>query len=279
MQFYRSRVLTFLIITVFILTFVAGLLIEIASIPAWLEPLRPWALPIAFLLALATIGVLVIQARLENSEDKILLISKTFVSHNLPQPDYGNFIGREKELAQIKNILRPYPYSQEHLVTIDGIGGIGKSALALEVAHYYLREFNHLPGGDSFQAIIWTSAKDTVLTANGIRPRTNITHTLDEIFTSIAITLEKQDINRVPIEERSGLVTKALRDQRTLLIVDNLETVDDEQVITFLGELPAPTKAIVTTRHRIDVAYPVRLVGMSWEEAQSLIELESKKKG
>lgn len=71
----------------------------------------------------------------------------------------------------------------------------------------------------------------------------------------------------------------ALIQQRTLLIVDNLETVDDEAVMDFLRELPAPTKAIVTTRHRIDVAYPVRLVGMPWEDAQALIEQECEKKG
>lgn len=63
------------------------------------------------------------------------------------------------------------------------------------------------------------------------------------------------------------------------MIVDNLETVDDEAVMDFLRELPAPTKAIVTTRHRIDVAYPVRLVGMPWEDAQALIEQECEKKG
>jgi tetratricopeptide (TPR) repeat protein len=91
--------------------------------------------------------------------------------------------------------------------------------------------------------------------------------------------LGHEDITRAPAEDRDGLVTKALTQQRTLLIVDNLETLDDERVNTFLRELPAPAKAIVTTRHRIDVAYPVRLVGMSWEEARGLIALECEKKG
>ena len=35
-------------------------------------------------------------------------------------------------------------------------------------------------------------------------------------------------------------MTKSLNQQCTLLIVDNLETVDDEQVNAFLRELPAP---------------------------------------
>lgn len=74
-------------------------------------------------------------------------------------------------------------------------------------------------------------------------------------------------------------ICNVLTQQRTLLIVDNLETVDDETVIEFLRELLAPTKVIVTTRHRIDVAYPVRLAGMPWEDAQVLIAQECEKKG
>jgi len=46
-----------------------------------------------------------------------------------------------------------------------------------------------------------------------------------------------------------------------------------------LRELPDPTKAIVTTRHRIDIAYAIRLTGMPRGDAQALIELEAARKG
>jgi tetratricopeptide (TPR) repeat protein len=218
------------------------------------------------------------QQKLLAAPDRLALSEPKKIYHNLPQSDYGTFIGREKELAQVHRLLRPHPHSRHYIVVIDGIGGIGKSALALEVAHRYLRDYDRLPKEERFDAIIWTSAKSSVLTAEGIAPRRQITRTLDDIYTTISVTLEREDIIRARPVEQNDLVTKALTQQHTLLIVDNLETVDDERVNIFLRELPAPTKAIVTTRHRIDIAYPVRLTGMPEKDGLTLISQECAKK-
>ena len=78
--------------------------------------------------------------------------TKPLVLHNLPNADYGQFIGRETEIGRIHDILRPYPYSQHSIVTIDGIGGIGKSTLAMEATHYYLRNYNQLLPSERFDA-------------------------------------------------------------------------------------------------------------------------------
>lgn len=200
------------------------------------------------------------------------------VLHNLPQPDYGTFIGREQQIEQIKRILRPYPHSQHALVTIDGIGGIGKSALALDVAHSYLRQVNQIPFAERFDAIVWISAKETILTAEGIQNRPHAFSALRDLYSAIASVLGNEAIPRARPEEQHEVVRKALSQQRTLLVIDNLETVDDETVLTFLRELPAPTKAIITSRHRLDVAFPIRVVGMSLEESHSLINQECQKK-
>ncbi len=198
--------------------------------------------------------------------------------HNLPQPDYGIFIGRQEELAQIHKLLLPYPRSRFHIITIDGIGGIGKSALALEAAHRYIHERKTLPQDERFDAIIWISAKRTILTAQGIISRRTELHNLNDIYTTIAATLKRENITQARVEERSVIVARTLTRQRTLLILDNLETVDDEHVIAFIREVPDPTKVIVTTRQRIDVAHPIRLVEMSWEDTQGLIAQECEKK-
>jgi len=203
------------------------------------------------------------------------------VLHNLPQPDYGHFIDRDEEIKKIVERLRPYPHSQYHIATIYGIGGVGKSALALEIAHRYLFNYEQLPPDERFDAIVWVSAKQTILTAEGIKTRPQALRTLSDIYAAIAVTLQREDITRTLGEtEQSTLVRSLLSRQhfRTLLILDNLETVDDENVRTFIKELPAPTKLIVTTRHYIDAPFPIHLLGMHQEDANKLISQECEKK-
>ncbi|MEU7723870.1 AAA family ATPase [Streptomyces sp. NPDC040724] len=190
---------------------------------------------------------------------------------NLPSPDYVELIGRNQEMGQVGSVLRPYPHSQHSLVALEGIGGSGKSALALEVARYYVVNHLKLDRSERFEAIIWVSAKENLLTAQGDQIRPWRHRTLDDIFETIAICLGREDITRAPADHRVELVRAALKRQRTLLIVDNLETIDDMSVESFLRELPAPTKAIVTTRYRIDVAVSVSLSSLPADESRSLL--------
>jgi LuxR family glucitol operon transcriptional activator len=253
-------------------------------------PLEVWVITILLILILPII-IIYLKKHFEIAEisagppwikivkkkNVVITTPPQIVYHNLPQPDYGHFIGREDEINQIITILRPYPYSQYPIVTVDGIGGIGKTALVLEVSYKYLNN-DRTRINENFDAIIWTSAKRTVLTVDGVKQRQQTLRTLDDIYTTISIVLRSEDIIRARSEEQSELVRRALSKQRTLLIVDNLETVDDESVMTFLREIPAPTKVIVTTRHRIDVAYPIRLSDLPWSDARILIDQECKKK-
>lgn len=195
--------------------------------------------------------------------------------HNLPQRPYTHFVGREAELQKLTQLLLPYPRSRHFLVTLDGIGGVGKSALALELAYRYRDHYRMLSPEERFEAIIWVSAKRTLLTAGGIQQRQQTFSTLGDLYREIAMVLEPPSLMQADFEQGRGIVEHALTSKRTLLIVDNLETVDDEEVLTFLRELPDPTKAIVTTRHRIDIAYAIRLTGMPHADALALIEMEA----
>lgn len=198
------------------------------------------------------------------------------VIHNLPQPDYIKFVGRKNEIEQLRGLL--HPQDRVWTVVIDGIGGIGKSTLALELAHRYLKEYNYLPSPERFEAIIWISAKTSILTADGVKSRYQFTNTIRDIYKEISLVLGEDGIHRHDSLEQNLLIKRVLTKQRTLLIIDNYETIDDELVNSFIRELPYPTKCIVTTRHRIDIADPIRLSAMPREDALFLIRQECQKK-
>lgn len=203
------------------------------------------------------------------------LIESPKIYHRLHSPNY-EFVGRKEELEEVLRILRPYPHSQYPLVTIDGIGGVGKTALALAVAYHFVREFESLEEEERFKAIVWTSAKKSNLTPSGIVSSRQSLRNLGDIYSELAQTLQRPDILSAREEEQDGLVGNVLsnNNNRVLIIVDNLETVDDPKVMEFLRELPAPTKAIITTRMRVDGAVSVRLEGMQGNDTIKLIEQE-----
>lgn len=201
------------------------------------------------------------------------------VSHNLPQPDYLEFIGRDEELRQLEELLAPH--KRAWIVVIDGLGGVGKTALALEMAYRFMRDHDKRKEsgpGHQFEAIVWISAKQAVLTAMGIQPRHQVSKKLEDIYVAIESTLPREKVSNITDKSREQIIYDLLAQKRTLLIIDNFETIDDEDILAFLRELPQPTKAIITTRQRIDVAYPIRLEGMSRQDAEILIGKECEKK-
>lgn len=197
----------------------------------------------------------------------------------LPQRPYAQFVGRQEELAELRRLLLPHPRSRTYLATINGIGGVGKSALALELAYSYAEDYETLPPQERFEVILWISAKQTLLTPDGILHNRSTFNNLDDLFREIALVMKQPELIQGSPEQRRSQIEHALHDQRTLLLIDNLETVDDEELLSFLREMPDPTKAVITTRHRIDVARDIRLLGMPRPDADLLIANELAESG
>ncbi|MEL7330791.1 MAG: AAA family ATPase, partial [Cyanobacteria bacterium J06560_2] len=202
------------------------------------------------------------------------------IYHNLPARDYGTFIGRSHLLTQLLSFLRiDHPVSRISLI---GIGGIGKTALALEVAHRCLRQSQNADDQASrFSALIFVSAKIQRLTPQGILPSYRYSRTLQDIFRAIAHTLKHPerlagDFNR-QLENTYALLSA----QRTLLIIDNLETLqseDQQAVLSFLYDLPTTVKALVTSRRQLTMDAVIPLPVLSADETQAFIQAQSELK-
>ncbi len=200
---------------------------------------------------------------------------KTFVEsentfHNLPQKGYAKFIGRQDQLFRIRELLTPK--SGCNVIGITGTAGVGKTTLALESAFQMLA--NDQAENEKFGAIIWTTAQTVVLTAGGLMPAKKPINTLENIYTVIAITLRKQEILKSNKDEQDELIRQALINRRTLLIVDNFETVDDERIFSFLQTLPPPTKVIITSRFSVDVPGIIELNELSKEDGILFLNAE-----
>lgn len=184
--------------------------------------------------------------------------------NNLPWR--GEFIGRQAEKEIVKEALS----SRWPLVCIDGIGGIGKTSLALEVvAECVELSRNDLLASSPlrFDGFIWTSARDRELTLN-------------DILDTVARTLDYPGITQQALAEKKEAVRKLLQAKRYLLVIDNFETISDEGVRDFLLALPEPTKALVTSRTQdLRQAWSVSLRGMEQAEAFALMRNEGHRLG
>ncbi len=201
------------------------------------------------------------------------------IPSNLPTPEHTALIGRQKESADLLALLSSQ-YAA-HLISVDGIGGVGKTALVLDVAYRCLRAST---GEDTnttvpvFEAIIFVSAKQQYLTPVGLLPYSEAQRTLRDIFREIAQTLNRFEITQAAPQEQPSKVRDALSRQRTLLIVDNLETMEESQeIVAFLYRLPPQVKVIITTRERA-LFSPIRLEELAEEEALNLIGKEAQEK-
>ena len=202
------------------------------------------------------------------------------IDWNLPPPEHTELIGRQAEVARLLELLSPQHAS--HLISVDGIGGVGKTALVLEVAYRCKRaSTGETPDSriPSFDAIFFVSAKQQYLTPGGILSRYETQHTLQDLFRQVAHTLNRFEITHATPQDQPARVREALARQRSLLIVDNLETMEDKhEIISFLYDLPPAVKVVITTRERA-LFSPIRLKQLTEEAALHLIAKEAREKG
>jgi len=185
-------------------------------------------------------------------------------------PPRAMFFGRDKEMARVLHALS----SEERGwgVVIDGIGGIGKTALAMEAA-YLCKKQNH------FEAFIFVSAKQKRLEPSGIKELSPAALTLDEFVNETARALGQSGIAKLDSDAKRKALLDELKKCRTLLIYDNLETLtkeEQEALADFLRLLPQGCKAILTSRRRGgEGALWLRLEKLDWEDARKIIVHET----
>ena len=192
----------------------------------------------------------------ESSEEAIIGIP-----NNLPAS--GSLIGRKKLIAKLCNSIDKNP-----LTIIVGVGGIGKSSLALEtVKKYYLtRKKRHF----NFDAIVWITAK-------------NATISFSEFLDTVAKVMEYTGILQIAdVNQKAVEVRQLFRKKRILLVVDNFETIVDENIAKFIENVCDNDRVIITTREKKvwGISYSsIQVCRLETEEGIALVKNEYQRHG
>ena len=192
----------------------------------------------------------------------------------LPRPDYDVLIGREQELHEIINFLNNRKLFSW---TIDGIGGSGKSSLALELA-YNIRDgkYNYLTSNKekiaSFDGVVWITAKSCELHYDqGIVPKFDSAVTLEIMLDKILDTIDLEELKYDDIEDKKDKLVDLLEACYLLIIIDNLESIPEShqsEIIDFVEqEMPPPSKVIYTTRTKFHRGYSSRVMELEHDDA------------
>lgn len=203
------------------------------------------------------------------SENSRLPESAPATPQTLPRNMYRHLIGREALVANVVEALHD-PHGR-WCVGVDGLGGIGKTAVALEAAR-------HCQEHASFTHVIWLSA--ATQRENLGTPETRFS--FEDVLNGIALQLNLPDIVKLPRSEKEQRLQAVMQYSPTLIVLDNLETASEPQetIAAQLQPFLNPSKALLTSRKRFsgDI-YCVHLSGLNEQSAVDFIRQDAMEKG
>ncbi|MBX3011636.1 MAG: hypothetical protein KF832_09005 [Caldilineaceae bacterium] len=191
----------------------------------------------------------------------------------LETPTYSQLIGVEAHLANLAAQLNQA--GPPWLVGIEGMGGIGKTALADALTR-------HLMGSYQWQDFAWVTARQQIFNGGGaIKPIAKPALTTEMLIEALVKQLLSAEIGAavLPFEQKRTMLQERLRAHPHLIVIDNLETLlDIESLLSTLRELVNPTKILLTSRfsrfHETDIFHFV-LPELNEADALTLVRQEA----
>ena len=180
-------------------------------------------------------------------------------SGSLPDKLYRELVGRDAVVGDVMSALRDP--NGKWIIGIDGIGGIGKTALAREVADLCRKE-------NLFEIVIWEQApKEQIRSGNQAVGLLTFETVLDAIARQIGV----MDVLQMKSLEKQDRIQALIENRRILVVLDNLETAKEDQneIARKLLVILNPGKALLTSRQRFSSNFHgIHLAGL--DEGASL---------
>ncbi|MFN2136299.1 MAG: NB-ARC domain-containing protein [Candidatus Promineifilaceae bacterium] len=194
---------------------------------------------------------------------------------HLPAPDYVRLIGVEDARDELAALLREE--GGPALLSIEGLGGMGKTALARAIALELARQSN-------YEEIAWISARHTWLSEQGtIETVGEAQATLDDIIGRLCLQLGLDRLAGQPTADKLAFLASYLAQRPHLIVFDNLENVADlDRLIPSLPPLAGATRFLLTSRQglsRYPYVFRKPLKPLSAVDSKALFEAELARRG
>ncbi len=201
---------------------------------------------------------------------------KTGAGHqHLPLPEFTQLIGVQTYLDRlVQSFSSPDGAS---LVSLEGIGGIGKTALArafvasTEVAA-------------AWQKILWVSARQNILADDGrLASESGSANTLEDISSRLLEQAGLAHLAGKPLAECLESLQTAFLREKMLVVVDNLETAQEyRQLIPAFAKIAGQSRFLITSRQSLQEFPYVQCISLSeldFQRAYDLIRVEIARRG
>lgn len=194
----------------------------------------------------------------------------------LPIASYRRLFGFEGYIEQLHRYLverQRYP-----IVSIKGIGGIGKTALADSAVRSLINIDTTL------HDVVWISAKQEYISERSLLQGTGQTGLrLEQVFDELGYKLGISEVLRLPLDQKIEKLAGLLRSAPYLVILDNLESLEDyQQVMPWLLRLASPTQFLLTARNTIPALNTITQLEvneLNYDASSSLMNFIIREKG
>lgn len=209
---------------------------------------------------------------IETQEERCKRKHQSILLKRLPIPTYDALIGRQEQVQSLIDCLTPD--EAPWLISIEGIGGCGKTALANAVLRQVIEE-------NIFQEVGWVSAwQQPGSWEQGGRRVAGSASSIVGITEQLATQLlgDFGNFTSLSQDEIQSALHHKLSQHRHLIVIDNLESVADvEQLLPAIRNLANPTKFLLTSRENFysEPTFHFRLSELTNLDAHALIRSEA----
>ncbi|MQY27893.1 HAD hydrolase-like protein [Nocardia aurantia] len=192
------------------------------------------------------------------------------VRHNVTRPP-NDLIDRQDERRRIIEALK----SDYSVISVHGMGGMGKSALVNSIAWQLVESHRYGPADGNaehndmpeFDVIIWCDQSTSRMSLEGL---------LD----TISLVLEDTHAPTLPKLRKSEQVVRNLNRERCLLIIDDFDDSGDMELRSFIARIGPRSKVVVTSRTVYDKdSLFVEVSALDEHSSSELVEKESSRLG